>query len=229
MKLSLIESGLSRREFLKRGAAALAAGPQLAAAAAAPKSIPFIVTTGTHYGRGSIPYLSEQFENVARAFRLASGLSSGPVGYGIDEDAYFTGSLPIQIYRAALRADSEGSGVLNIGGRDFVVVSEDSSIYFESEDGLSFNAYLETPDWLDFNPIEPGENPIKLWWDSFGKYGDELVDQAASKVIEDLDLDTSERGYEDEDYEEDYEDEEDEDEDEDDFGSMHQSFDIYGN
>lgn len=104
----LAEMDLSRRGFMKgvAGAAASAALPgvspvkavapivKAAVPVAAASPIPFAlrIFTGTHYGRGDVPDLSEQFGRVTEAFNLTKGLLGNyRVKSWADEDYGFGG------------------------------------------------------------------------------------------------------------------------------------------
>lgn len=153
MKLrNIFESGISRRDFLKRGVAGAVSlsplGKLLASSGVAPaivKSVeagivkpwtfPFTVMTNTHYGRGGSPLLSRQFENVGRAASLTRRLTSGGMKFGADEDAFFAGELSAQKFADIVKAAKDEEDI-EINGQIFQAFDDEDSIYLYTRMGF---------------------------------------------------------------------------------------------
>ena len=214
MKLSIIEAGLSRRDFLKKGLAGavslspigkiLAAGgvapsiiKSVEAGAVKPWSFPFMVYTNTHYGRGGAPLLSDQFNAVGDAHRLVKGLGSGKIGFGADEDALVLGEFTPSDFASILQA-AQTNGIINLKGREYEVEDLGDSIDLIGLDHLGNDIQISVfksglPKWLGVQEVESGESLIKTFWDSYGGWGDEPIDKSAIEVINKLNLDLSDR------------------------------------
>jgi hypothetical protein len=214
MKLSIIEAGLSRRDFLKKGLAGAVSlspiGKILAAGGVAPSiiksveagvvkpwSFPFMVYTNTHYGRGGAPLLSDQFNTVGDAYRLVKYLGSGKIGFGADEDALVLGEFTPSDFASILQA-AQTNGIINLKGREYEVEDLGDSIDLTGLDHLGNDIQISVfksglPKWLGVQEVESGESLLKTFWDSYGGWGDEPIDRSAIEVINKLNLDLSDR------------------------------------
>lgn len=191
-------TGLSRRDFLRHAAAAavtlspfgrfLAAHgvqPEIAKKIASGSPVPFTIGTGTQYGRGIPPDLIENFGSVENAVKLVQSFGSKVMGFGVDEDAYFTGRMAPQDFAKILQAaDPEHeNNKITINGQEYTVVEEEDTIYLEVNNNPGYIKIYKNglPDYIQENPIEG--NPLKTWWDEFGHWGEEPICPAAEKVM----------------------------------------------
>lgn len=214
MKLSIIEAGLSRRDFLKKGLAGAVSlspiGKILAAGGVAPSiiksveagvvkpwSFPFMVYTNTHYGRRGAPLLSDQFNAIGDAHRLVKGLGSGKIGFGTDEDALVFGEFAPSDFASILQA-AKTDGIINLKGREYEIYDLGDSIELFGLDHLGNDIQINVfksglPKWLGVQEVESGESLLKTYWDSYGGLGDEPIDRSAIEVINKFNLDLSDR------------------------------------
>jgi len=223
MKLRLIieaaVTGLNRRDFLRHAAAAAATlspfgrflaahgvQPEIAKKIASGSPVPFTIGTGTQYGRGVPPDLIENFESVEGAVKLVQSFGK-LMGFGVDEDAYFTGRMAPQDFAKILQAaDPEHeTNKVTINGQEYTVYEEEDTIYLEVN-GNPGNIQIYKnglPEYIKEEPIEG--NPLKTWWDRFGHWGEEPICPAAEKIMREKGITKPQYRSEEDEYEEDYE------------------------
>lgn len=164
-----------------------------------------VVQTGTHYGRGTPPLLSDAFQRADSAWNVISTFGWKGFRFGQDEDAFFMADanpeFVLNIYHNSRRAlyGSEEDYNFTMSDHQIQVRSgspwplEDASeIEIEVDGHLAYllpknehnKHYYETS-----SPISGKENPIQIWWEGYGQYSDYPVDPDARRTIEDLDLD----------------------------------------
>ncbi len=200
MRLSTIyEADISRRDFLKKTTAgALSASPlgklmlgvgmqpEVVKSVLGGKLIPFIVNTATHYGHGHIPDMSEQFSNVSQAANFVKRFSSF-LGFGTDEDSYFTGRMELKDFAKIIKA-LKNDDIIYVDGVKYGVYDDDKYITLEDAmGGIHIRIYKsELPKYLNEKPVT--ENPLKAWWDGYGAFGNEIIDVAAKEIMDELGL-----------------------------------------
>ena len=217
MKLNIIyENDISRRDFLKRATVgALSASPlaqlmlsvgispQIAQSILNGKLTPFVVTTGTHYGRGSIPSMEEQFANVSQAANFAKRFTKS-LWFGIDEDSYFTGRMQPSDFVKIIKA-LKNNDIIQIAGNKYNIYDDEDSIGLEDIDGSGVYIHIykdELPEFIEEHPVL--DNPLVTWWNKFGHGGEEIIGKEAKKIMDELGLKRKNAEYNDEDeYDED--------------------------
>jgi len=202
MKLKQIsEAGMSRRDFLGRSfGAALSASPLgrlllgvgiqpvVAKSVLGGQAVPFLVFTGTHYGRGDIPSMDEQFEKVSQATGLIKHFGDF-LGFGVDEDAYFTGRLQPTDFAKIIRALNNNANTVQIAGNKYVLYDDDETIGLEDSDGSGVYARIykgEFPEYFEEQPVTG--NPLVTWWKNYGSWGEEIIGPHAKQVLDELGL-----------------------------------------
>lgn len=216
------EAGMSRRDFLKKSAAgALTLSPlgKLLTSVGIPPTaveniltngyVKFAVCTGSFYGRGDVPDLDTQFDKVNLAAKIAR-FRDKDIGYANDVDSYFVGKMTPQDFAAIAKASKSESPEVNIAGLSFNIYDKDENYYLENDDtGLSLNIHKTGEiNWLECDPVV--DNPIRTWWNGFGKYSNETITPEAKEIMDRLGLEERE-DYEnvedDNEYEDEYENE----------------------
>lgn len=218
MRLCVIsEDPVSRRDFLKKSAGALASASPLGklllsfgfapavvqAVQSGSMAVPFTVSMNPGAWRTNPP-MSSQFQGISNAANLVRslgkvvGLGSDPVNVYHNGD-FMVGELRVDSLARVLEALSK-SGTVRIHGRDYSVATTEKSKHHDEyielvSDDMSVAIYKNgLPEYVkdEIMPLEPDTNPIAAWWNSgHGLYSKGQLDPVAKRVMQDLGLQRS--------------------------------------
>lgn len=163
-----------------------------------------LVYMGVHYGRGSPPELSEQFQKVGTAWSIIQQISRGPYAFGTDEDAFYTGILDPRVLSKLLETmRSNGDNAeIEIEGVTYTPIKYPSVpdlVFLEPDTGRMPSITVAPVDAAIWNAMHieapfANENEFDYlveYWENYGRYGDEPVDHAAAALLHNLELDFS--------------------------------------
>lgn len=222
MKLALIESGVSRRDFLKRGASGVASltnlgelgrflidngvseeiASSIVSGTAIPEMFPFSIMTNTGNENDAADLLSHKLAKVHKSSNIARILASARLGMSENlGNAFIVGQLSPAHFVEILKAASGGSNV-KINNTEFETYKSDDEIIMYpiglSDKGgsqyvqIPLNARSDFVSEIGLN-LSKKDNLIKAWWDNYGFRGQELIDPAAESASRSYDIDLSKR------------------------------------
>lgn len=204
MKLRyIIESDITRRDFLKKTGATMASlstiiqflvdngmAPEIAQGVASGTTpVSYIVSTGT----GDASALASQFKKVDKAAKLTKSLGKFN-GFGIDEDAFFTGKMHPNLFIKMQKAAIEETPI-KVGDVEMQVVDNGDclELFIHGGDNYAHIYKGDLPKYYSKTTMsvtgrDGNPEPIKTWWENYGIHGDDYLDQEAIEIMQELDL-----------------------------------------
>lgn len=163
--------------------------------------------THTHYGRSGSPRLIEAFDTVDLAYNVLNSVSVQPTRMGSEEDAFFVAvadpRFVYSVHQEWEKANNpnnpiEGAVTMQVAGFTYSVdrYEEDDEYYLTSRQGPTIRvASVANNLWIEVS-FEFNDDPLKVWWENYGHYGDYPIDNESMAILVDLGLDASLEDYE---------------------------------